>query len=84
MKKVFLLFPFLIFTSLFCTAQILASDGFFVFEHVFVADGCNDFTAMDAGARANIHQVVGLTHGFFIMFDHDHGVAQIPEMFEGL
>ena len=54
--------------------------GFFNF-----GDGalCNDFAAMDAGAGADVNEMIGSKDGVFIVFDDDDGVANVCEMAEG-
>ena len=37
---------------------------------------------MRAGAWPHVDQVVGGTDGILVMLDHQHGVAEIPQVFE--
>ena len=39
---------------------------------------------MDAGTRADVDEHVGLAHHLLVMLDHNHAVAKIPEILEGL
>jgi hypothetical protein len=36
--------------------------------------------AVDAGARADVQQVVGGADGFFVVLHHQHGVAQVAQV----
>ena len=38
---------------------------------------------MDPGARTHIQHVVGRADGVLVMFNHDHGVAQVTQVGEG-
>ena len=40
--------------------------------------------AMDAGARPDIDDVIGLEDGILVMLDHDHGVAEIAQPLQRL
>ena len=42
-----------------------------------------DGRAVNARARADIHQIVGCQHGFVVMLNHDQRVAQIAQVLEG-
>ena len=44
----------------------------------------HDLTAVDAGARAEIHDVVGRPHGLFIVFDDDDRISLVPQMAQGI
>ena len=39
--------------------------------------------AVDAGARADVHNVVGGMHGVLVVLHHDEGIAQIPQALQG-
>ena len=43
----------------------------------------DDFTAADSGLRTKIKDVIAVFNDFAIVFDHDQGVAQIPQSMEG-
>ncbi len=45
------------------------------------ADG-HEFAAGFARARAEIHDVIGAPHGFFVVLDDENRVAQIAQRFE--
>ena len=45
---------------------------------------CHDLAAVDAGARSEIHDVVGCPHGLFIVFDDDDRIALVPQMTQGI
>jgi hypothetical protein len=40
--------------------------------------------AMHAGARADVDHVIGAADGFLVVFDDDHRIADVPELFESL
>ena len=44
----------------------------------------DDLAAVDAGARTEIHDVVGRPHGLFIVFDDDDRIALVPQMAQGI
>ncbi len=44
----------------------------------------DDVAAEPAGAGAEIEHVVGVANGFFVVLDHQHGVAQIAQALERL
>ena len=44
--------------------------------------GGDDFAAADAGAGAEVDEVVGGPHRVFVVFDDDDGVAHVAEPFE--
>ena len=42
----------------------------------------DDLAAMDAGARAHVHDQVGRAHGVFVVFDDQDGVAAVTQALE--
>lgn len=42
----------------------------------------DQFAAVDSGARSEVEHVVGPFNGVEIVFDHQHGVADVAEFFE--
>ena len=44
---------------------------------------CDDLAAMDAGAGADIEDVIGLQDRVFVMLDDDHGVAKVAQALQG-
>ena len=40
------------------------------------------FAAMHAGARADVEHVVRGADGFLVVFDHQHGVAEVAQVLE--
>ena len=44
----------------------------------------NDFAAMDPSSRANVDDVVGGANRVLVVLHHDQGVAQIPELHQGV
>jgi hypothetical protein len=39
----------------------------------------DDVAAMDAGARADIDDMIGEANGVLVVLDHDHGVAEVAQ-----
>ena len=39
---------------------------------------------MLAGTRPNIDNIVGCHHGFFVVFHHNQGIAQVPHLSQRL
>ena len=46
------------------------------------ADGYH-FSPFQSGSGADVHQHIRMVHGFFVVFHHDEGIPQIPEIFQG-
>ena len=42
----------------------------------------DDLAAVHAGARADVEHVVGGANGFLVVFDHQHGVAEVAQVLE--
>ena len=42
----------------------------------------DDLAAMDAGAGADVDDIVGLADGVLVMLDDDHGVAEVAQVLE--
>ena len=42
----------------------------------------DDLAAMHAGARADVEHLVGGANGFFVVFDDQHGVAEVAQVLE--
>jgi hypothetical protein len=39
---------------------------------------------MDTGPRTHVDDMIRRPNGLFIVFDHDHGIAQIPQARQGV
>ena len=55
--------------------QILAGDGFTITSHLFWSSRSNDLSTKDTGTWADVDQVVCFSHGIFVVFDDDQGIA---------
>ena len=44
----------------------------------------DDVAAMDAGAGANVDHVVREANGILVVFDHDHGIAEVAQALQRL
>ncbi len=42
----------------------------------------HDLAAMNAGARADIDDIVRAAHGVLVVLDHDDGIAEIPQILQ--
>ena len=62
--------------------KVLPGEAFFVGDDLLRRTTCHHFAAMHARARSHIDHIIGGADGFFIVFDHDHGVAQIAKAFK--
>ena len=51
----------------------------FASDFIRVADG-DDFAAADAGAGAEVDEVIGGPHGVFVVFDDDDRVAEVAQV----
>ena len=74
--------PFFGNLHLFYSAQILTGNGFPAVDNVLHFSVKHHIAAVDARTRADVHNVVGSAHGFFVMFYDDDGVAQIAQPFQ--
>ncbi len=43
----------------------------------------HDVAAVDAGAGADVEHVIGAADGVLVVLDHDHGVAEVAQAFQG-
>ena len=55
----------------------------FVGHNLLRCAGRDNPAAVDARAGADIDQIIGGAHGLLVVLDHDDGVAQIAQLFEG-
>ena len=63
-------------------AQILTGDGFGTGTDIFKAAGRHDLSAVDARARADVHNIIRRAHGVLVMLHDDQGVAEIAQLLE--
>ena len=64
-------------------AQVGASQGAGVLDHLNRRTGRYYLAAVHAGARADVEHVVGGTDRLLVVFNHHHGVAEIAQVLEG-
>ena len=63
-------------------AQVLSCDRPLRVDDIFDRADRDQFSAMLARARTDIHDAVGSAHGIFVMLDDDQRIPKIPEGFE--
>ena len=68
----------------FFSAQILSGDRFRNRHDLLGRSAGDDLSAVGAGAGTYVHDIVSGTHGILVVFDHDHGVPQVAQIFEGV
>ena len=64
--------------------QVLASDGFLVLEQLLIGAAVHDGSAVLAGARADVDDVIGDLHRVLVVLDDEHRVAEIAHPHERL
>ena len=67
----------------FAARQIIAGNAPFGPADVPDAAGGHDLAAVHPRPRADVHDVVGGADGVLVVLDHDHRVAQVPQVLEG-
>ena len=65
-------------------AQVLAGERVLAVQKPVHRTGIQDVAAVDAGARADVYHPVGRAYGIFIVLHDDEGVADIPQMAQGV
>ena len=63
--------------------QILAGDAVGIGHDLGGSALGDDRAAMDAGSRAHVDQIIGGADGVFVMFDHDHRIADVAQALQG-
>ena len=63
-------------------AEVLAGNGVRAGQDVRKRALRHEPSARLSRARADVHDVVGRIHGFFVVFDHNQRVAQIAQVFQ--
>ena len=66
----------------FVAGEVLAGEAVRVGDDVGVGAGRDDLAAADAGAGAEIDEVVGRPHGVLVVLDDEDGVAHVAQPFE--
>ena len=67
----------------FFAAEVLSGNGFFALGDVFGRVGNQYVAAVFACAGTHIDDKIGFADGVFVVFDHNHAVAQVAQAFEG-
>src|SRR5205085_3510364 len=62
--------------------EVLARERIRVADHLARRTLRDDFAAMDAGARAHVHDVVGRADHVFVVLHHQHAVAQVAQVLQ--
>ena len=62
--------------------QVVGGDGFLL-QEFFRPALSHHAPAFHAGARPHVHDIVGRPHHVLVVFHHDDGIAQVPQLFEG-
>ena len=65
------------------TAEVLTGHRLCTGHDLFHRTGTDHFPAVDAGAGADVDNVVCRPHGVFIVFHHNERVPQVPQLFQG-
>ena len=69
--------------DLFLAGEVLARQAVGVGHDLLRRAGGHHLAAMDAGAGADVDQVVRRPHGVLVVLHHQQRVAQVPEVFQG-
>ena len=64
--------------NLFASGQVIPGQGGRVVGHLLGSPLGHDAATMDTGTGADINDVVSQPDGIFVVFHHQHGIAQIP------
>ena len=64
--------------------QILPGEGCVLPENLGRFALSHHQPAMNAGPRPHVDNVIGGKNGFLVMLDHQHGVAEVTQAFQGL
>ena len=64
------------------SGQIRSGDRFSAVLDILRASRRHNLSAMLPGAGTDVNQEVCSTHGVFVMFDDNHGIAQIPQVIQ--
>ena len=70
--------------DLLSTAEILAGDRLGAGAEIVHRSRADHLSAVDAGARADVDDMVRRAHGLFVMLHHDKGISQVAQPVQGL
>lgn len=70
--------------ELFFAGQVAAGDGICVLGDFCWGASGDDFPALYTSAGADVHEIVALVDGVFVVLDYDDGVPQIAQVLEGI
>ena len=62
--------------------QVLACNAFRARLDILHRAAGDNLSAVNAGPRTHIDNIIGRPHGFLVVLHHDHGVAQVTHAFE--
>ena len=66
------------------TGEILTGDRLGCLKELLHAAFGHDAASMNTRARTEVNNVIGATDGFFIVFHHHDGIAEVPQMKQGI
>ena len=66
------------------TRQILSGNGFRTVHYLLGRTCGDDLTALLAGARTHVQDIIGGHHGLFVVLHDKNGVPQIAQVLQGL
>ena len=64
--------------------KILARNGFLTGADILITAGANDLTAVYAGARADVDDMIRRAHRILVVLDNDQGVPKVAQMIQRL
>ena len=70
--------------DLLSTAEILAGDRLGAGTEIVHRSRADHLSAVDAGARADVDDMVRRAHGLFVMLHHNQGISQVAQPVQGL
>ena len=68
----------------FAAGQVVAGDGAGGVHDLFGGAGGHHLSAVNAGAGADVHDIVGRPHGVLVVLYHQQGVAQVAQVLHGV
>ena len=66
------------------TAEILARDAAFCLQQFLERSVADQLASSNTRAGSKVDDMIGRSHGFFIVFDNDDGVALVAQMLQAL
>ena len=67
--------------NIFSSGKILSCHTLLALADIIHCACSNNITTMDSCSRPNIHDIISFPHRFFIVFDHDQRITNIPKLF---